>query len=159
MSTRILVRAGVAALAAAGMVSAAPAAYAAGPTTTVTHQKGFTDTFVDVVPDCFSISEPYTITTTSNSVSKESVFDDGRVHATFTDAGTFVATPVDLTGPSVSGHFAVWGGFNANGKTVNGTFTFNLTGRFEDGTRISVHTVDHFNVRPDGVEFAFSKCH
>lgn len=158
MSTHILVKAGVAALAAIGMVAAAPAAYAAGPTTTVTHQKGFTDTFVDVFPNCIPSSEAYTITTTSNNVSKESVFDDGRAHATFTETGTFVATPV-VPGQSVSGHFTIWGGLNFNSKTVDGTFTFNLTGSFEDGTRISFHTVDHFNVRPDGVEFAFSKCH
>ncbi|MDQ5840388.1 MAG: hypothetical protein M3537_04425 [Chloroflexota bacterium] len=155
MSTRILVRAGVAALAAIGMVAAAPAAYAGGPTTTVTHQHGVTESFIDTGATCSD--DLYEITVTYNGVLKESIFDDGRAHATFTQTGTFTVTPIDA-GQAGSGHFTIWGGFNANGKTVNGTFTFNATGTNADGTRISTHGVDHFNVRPDGVENAFSLC-
>jgi len=155
MSTRILVKVAIAALAAIGMVAAAPAAYAGGPTTTVTHAHGVTETFVDTGANCSD--DPYLVTVTYNGVFKESVFEDGRAHVTFTQTGTFMATPI-ADGQAGSGHFTIWGGFNANGKTVNGTFTFNATGTNADGTRISTHGVDHFNVRPDGVEHAFSLC-
>jgi hypothetical protein len=148
----------VAALAAsAGLFLVGPAAMAAGPVTTVTHVHGLTETFVDVGPDCEGTGL-YEITVTYNLVDKVSVFDDGRVHATFTQVGTFEA--VSLVGdPGGSGHFTVWGGFNQNQSTVNGTFTFNLTGALDDGTRLSSHSVDHFNVRPDGVANEFTLCH
>jgi hypothetical protein len=43
--------------------------------------------------------------------------------------GTFVAVPVDDPSlPSYTGTFTVWGGFNANGKTVNGTLTMTVHG-------------------------------
>ena len=67
---------------------------AAAPETTTTNQHGLVDTFVDVVPTCDdSAPAPYTITTTSNLVEHETVFADGRVHATFTQTGRFVAVP------------------------------------------------------------------
>jgi hypothetical protein len=53
----------------------------------------------------------------------------------------------------------VWGNFNQNGTTVNGTFTFNLTGWGSDGSMISNHENDHFNVRPDGSVNEFFHCH
>jgi hypothetical protein len=148
----------VAALAAStSLLFVGPAALAAGPVTTVTTAHGVTETFVDVGPDCEGTGL-YEITVTYNAVDKVSVFDDGGVHATFTQTGTFEA--VSLTGdPGGSGHFTVWGGFNQNQSTVNGTFTFNVTGALDDGTRLSAHSVDHFNVRPDGVANEFTLCH
>ena len=145
---------------AAGLLAIAAPAFAQPPTTTTTHTKGLVETFVDVVPMCEDGGPPYTITTTSNSVMKESVFDDGRVHATFTQTGTFVAVPLsDPSLPSFTGRFTTWGGFNQNGTTVNGTFTFNLTGTGSDGSTLSIHQVEHFNVRPDGSANEFFRCH
>ena len=87
----------------------------------------------------------YTITTTSNLVMHETIFDDGRVHATFTQTGRFVAVPLeDSSLPSFTGRFTQWGGFNQNGDTVNGTFTFNLRGTGSDGSTVSINLVDHF---------------
>ena len=143
-------------LAAAGLVLIGPTAQAA-PTTTVTVAHQETETFTDVGPDCAGTGL-YEITVTYNAVDKVTTFDDGRIHATFTQTGTFEATSL-TGGPGGSGRFTVWGGFNQNGSTVNGTFTFNLHGTFDDGTPIDVHSVDHFNVRPDGVENAFTFCH
>jgi hypothetical protein len=67
---------------------------------------------------------------------------------------------LDPNEPDASGTFTQWGGFNANpGGAVNGTFTFSVRGRFEDGTRINVHLVDHFNETPTGGSFFFTHCH
>src|SRR4030095_14799138 len=46
------------------------------------------ETFVDVFPSCDD-GAPYIITTVSNSVEHTTIFDDGRVHVTFTQTGTF----------------------------------------------------------------------
>ena len=138
------------------VLSLALPAWAGPPVTETTTVQGVTETIVDT-PFC----EPgatHEITLTYNLVEHATLFDDGRAHFTFTQTGTFVAEPLDPSEQSASGHFAIWGGFNANGKTVNGTFTFNANGSFEDGTKISVHAVEHFNVRPDGTEFFFSRC-
>jgi hypothetical protein len=132
---------------------------ASPPETETTHEKG-TDTFVDVVPSCTEDGALYTITIDFNLVEHATVFEDGRAHFTFTQTGTFVAVPFeDPTLPDASGRFTVWGGFNDNGKAVNGTFTFNVRGQFEDGTRFSIHVTEHFNTTPTGAEFFFAKCH
>ena len=96
-------------------------AVAAPPVTETIILKGVTETFVDVAPTCEMGGPLYEITITYNSVEHETVFDDGRVHATFTQTGTFVAVPLDPSDPGGSGHFAIWGGFNQNGTSVNGT--------------------------------------
>jgi len=131
-------------------------AWAAPPVTETNTFHGVTETIIDT-PFC----EPgatHEITLTFNLVEHVTAFDDGRVHFTFTQTGTFDAVPLDPSGQAASGHFAIWGGFNDNGKSVNGTFTFNANGSFADGTKLSVHAVEHFNVRPDGTEFFFSRC-
>jgi hypothetical protein len=141
------------------LVLLAGPAYAA-PTTETTHEKGLVETFVDVVPSCEDGGPLYTITTTSNLVEHVTTFDDGREHGTFTQTGRFSAVPLDDPSlPSYTGKFTVWGGFNANGKTVNGTFTFNVRGTGSDGSTFSNHNVDHFNVRPDGSANEFFHCH
>ena len=53
-------------------------ASAAPPETTTTTTKNLVETFVDVVPTCDASGADYTITTTSNLVEHETVFDDGR---------------------------------------------------------------------------------
>jgi hypothetical protein len=139
----------------AGLLAAS--ATAAPPVTETITVKD-SETFVDVIPTCEN-GDPYEITFDYNLVEHVTTFDDGRVHATFTQTGTFVAHALAPGGLDASGHVAIWGGFNDNGKTVNGTFTFELTGSYSDGTKISFHAVDHFNVRPDGSENFFSRCH
>ena len=147
-------------LLAAGLLSIAAPAFAQPPATVTTHEEGLVETFVDVIPSCDEDGRSYTITTTSNLVLNETIFDDGRVHATFTQTGTFVAVPLeDPSLPSVTGHFTQSGGFNQNRTTVNGTFTFNLRGTGSDGSIVTIHLVDHFNVRPDGTVNEFFRCH
>ncbi len=130
----------------------------ARPTTETTTEK-IVENFVDTVPTCGLPGEPYNVTITANFIEHTTTFDDGRVHATFTEAGKVVATPLDGTGPSYAGTLAVWGGFNANNQEVNGTFTFNLALKGSDGSRVSHHELDHFDERPDGTVHQFFRCH
>lgn len=140
------------------VMTLATSAAAAPPVTETITEQGVTETFVDVAPTCES-GALYEITLTYNSVEHGTIFEDGRGHFTFTQTGTFEAVALDPSEPDASGRFTVWGGFNQNQKTVNGTFTFNVNGQFEDGGKISTHLVDHFNVTPSGAEFFFTHCH
>ena len=141
------------------LVLLAGPAHAAPATETVT-AKGVVETFVDVVPSCEGGGPLYTITTTANSIEHVTAFDDGRSHETFTQTGTFSATPLDDPSlPSYTGKFTVWGGFNANGSTVEGTFTFSVRGTGSDGSTFSNQNVEHFNQRPDGTAHEFFHCH
>ena len=143
-----------------GLLLIATPAYAQPPETETVTEKGVVETFVDVVPTCEGGGPLYTITTTSNRIEHTTLFADGRVHATFTDTGTFVAEPLeDPSLPSYTGKFTVWGGFNANGKAVNGTFTFTALGKGSDGSTFNNHVTDHFNTTPNGTEFFFTRCH
>jgi hypothetical protein len=145
-----------------GLLSIGAPAFAAPPETETTVQKNLVETFVDIVPtsNCVEEGPLYTITTTTNLVEHSTVFADGREHDTFTQTGTFVAVPLeDASLPSYTGKVTIWGGFNANGTTVNGTFTFNLSATGSDGSTINTHEVDHFNVRPDGTVNELFHCH
>ena len=147
-------------LVAAGLLVIAVPALAGPPETNTTTVKGLVETFDDVVPSCEDGGPPYTITTTSNLIEHETVFDDGRVHGTFTQTGTFVAVPKDDPSlPSFTGKFTVWGGFNDNGSSVNGTFTVNVRGVGSDGSTFSNHVGEHFNARPNVSVNEFFHCH
>ena len=147
-------------LVAAGLLLVGAPAFAQPPVTETIHQKNFVETFVDVVPTCEEGGPLYTITTTSNSVEHSTIFDDGRIHATFTQTGTFVAFPLeDPSLPSYTGKFTIWGNINQNGNTVNSTFTFTAHGTGSDGSTFKNHVTEHFNVRPNGTENFFSHCH
>ena len=129
------------------------------PVTETTTAKNVVDTFVDVGPGCED-GALFTVTTTTNVIEHATVFDDGRIHATFTQTGTFVAVPLeDPSLPTFTGHVTVWGGFNDNGKAVNGTFTFNISGTGSDGSRFHQNELEHFNATPTGMEFFFTRCH
>jgi hypothetical protein len=135
----------------------ATAANAAPPVTeTVTGRAS--ETFVDVLTSCGEPAPLYEITITYNFIEHTTEFADGRVHATFTFAGKFVAEALQPGELDASGTFAIWGGFNNNGKSVNGTFTFNLSGKFSDGSKVGIHVTDHFNTTPTGAEFFFFHC-
>lgn len=142
------------------LVLLAGPAHAAPPTTTTTTAKGLVETFVDVIPTCEGGGPLYTITTTSNAIQHETLFDDGRVHGTFTSTGTFTATPLeDPSLPGYTGRFTTWGGFNDNGSTVTGTFTFRVRGTGSDGSTFANQNVQHFDQRPDGTVHEFFHCH
>lgn len=141
-------------------LAASPATAAPPVSNTVIHEKNLVDTFVDTV-QCVGVPAPlYTITLTTNLVLKETIFANGNVHATFTQTGSVSAVPLDDPSlPSYTGHVTIWGGFNQNNNTVNGTFTLNANLKGSDGSKVSIHEVDHFNVRPDGTINEFNRCH
>jgi hypothetical protein len=145
----------LATLAAAGVVTASASA---APPVTDTFTVKDTDTFVDVIPDCDNESL-YELTLDYKLVEHTTTFEDGRIHATFTQTGTFNAVALEEGAPDASGRFTQWGGFNDSGGNVNGTFTFSVRGAYEDGTRINFHLTDHFNSTPTGAEFFWTKCH
>ena len=147
-------------LMAAGLLLVGAPAFAQPPVTETTVQKNLVETFVDVVPTCEGGGPLYTITTTSNFIEHTTTFDDGRIHATFTQTGTFVAVPLeDPSLPSYTGKVTIWGGFNQSNQVVNGTFTFNLHATGSDGSRVSINSSDHFNERPDVSVNEFFHCH
>ena len=138
-----------------GLIAAS--ASAAPPVTETTTVKD-SDTFVDVLTSCGEDAPLYEITIDYKLIEHTTTFDDGRVHATFTQTGKFVAEALEPGSLDASGTFAIWGGFNANGKTINGTFTFNLSGKYSDGTNVGIHVTDHFNTTPTGGDFFFTHC-
>jgi hypothetical protein len=147
-------------LVAAGLLLVGAPALAQPPVTETTVQKNLVETFVDVVPTCEGGGPLYTITTTSNFIEHTTTFDDGRIHATFTQTGTFVAVPLeDPSLPSYTGKFTIWGGFNQNNQSTNGTFTFTAHGTGSDGSTFKNHVTEHFNQRPDGTVNEFFHCH
>jgi hypothetical protein len=139
-------------------VSAFPANAHASPPETETVTGKDSETFIDVAPSCGAGGAPLEITIDYNFVEHSTVSDEGT-HVTFTQTGTFVAVALDPAGQDASGHFTQWGGFNENpGGAVNGTFTFSVRGRLEDGTRIRFHLTDHFNFTPTGASNFFTLC-
>lgn len=150
--TRVMVLVGITAVLGASVASAAP------PVTETINTKA-TDTFVDVLVSCGEDAPLYEITITYNQVEHSTTFDDGRVHSTFTQTGKFVAKALEPGQLDASGRFTVWGNFNSNGNGVfNGTFTFNLSGKFSDGSKVGIHVDDHFNTTPNAQEFFHSHC-
>jgi hypothetical protein len=148
-------------LTAAGLVTIGAPTFAARPVTETTHWKHFVEPITDLVLACSKDSPFYIITSTSNAVFHSTFFAAGREHDTFTQTGRFVAVPDPLEDPalpSYTGRFTVRGNFNENGKTVQGSDTFNLRGTGSDGSRISIHANDHFNVRPNGTVKGFFRC-
>jgi hypothetical protein len=146
-------------IAAVGLLVVAVPALAGPPETTTTTKKNLVETFVDVLPSCEG-GPLYTVTTTTNLVEHETVFADGRSHGTFTQTGSVVAVPLaNPSLPSYTGHVTIWGGFNGNGTTTNGTFTFNVNLVGSDGSKVTNHLVEHFNARPDGSVNEFFHCH
>ena len=100
------------------------------------HEKNGTDSFVDIV-DC--TGNLYNITITYNLV-----FHEKNGKATFTQTGSFVATPV-TAGQAASGQFTFWGNFHENADgSVAGAFTFHTNGKYADGTPFSLHQQGQF---------------
>jgi hypothetical protein len=126
-----------------------------GAQTDTQTEQNVTETFVDVIP---CPGDPlYTITLTYNSVIHMTEGQNG-FHVTFTQTGQFVAEPLDDSSlPTYTGHVTIWGGFNGNRQNAASTFTFNLSGKGSDGSKLTFHLVEHFNVTATGVEHFFSK--
>jgi hypothetical protein len=137
-------------------LSGGTAAVAAGATSETTTEHGATETFVDVFP-CLG-DALYEITLTYNSVEHVTTLPNGTIHATFTEAGTFVAVPAeDETLPSFTGHFTEWFGFNLNRKNEASTVTFTVHATGSDGSAVDFHETAHFSASATGATVEFDK--
>jgi len=138
------------------LVAAAAATANAGGNGTVTITTiGHNDTLFS-----FPVTNPCTgASGTLTAVSANDVF-----HVTFftapgadefwvtgTGEGTATFTPDDPNGISASGHFAAWFGESGNNKNdvQHDTNNFQLIG--SDGSRTTVHAVDHLSTNANGV--------
>lgn len=157
MIGRVLLGAAAAAL----VLVLTPTAVAAAPTTLTTTVKDRVHTELGSLPPCPDDGPLYTITSTSNLIQHDTVFDDGRVHGVLSETGTFTAVPFEnVTLPAFTGSFTFGGHFNQNSDSVvNGTVTLSVRGKGSDGSRLSVQAVEHFNTRPDGSVNHFFHCH
>jgi hypothetical protein len=135
---------------------AAPAS--AAPVTTITHEKNVVDTFVGVINGCDEAGPLYTVTATSNRVTKETIKDDGTFHGTDRMTGKVVAVPLDRSLPTLTGRWTVGGAFNGNTSTVTSVFEFSLSLRGSDGSAYAENERIHFNERPDGTQNFFESC-
>ena len=101
----------------------------------------------------------YTITTTSNLVMHETIFDDGRVHATFTQTGTFSAVPLEVRACRATRVASRSGELQP--ERDDGERHVHLQSAWHGLGRVDadLHNLDHFNVRPDGSVNEFFRCH
>jgi hypothetical protein len=172
----------VAGVAVCGLAVWAPASVASAsgavhdPSSGSVHNQ--TETIVDSVP----CAGDFIIDLTYNATVHDVENKNGD-WSTFTQTGDFdAATPVTITardadgnatawvprtGPTFTGHFTIWGGFNLNREgqpqeNANSTFTFSGHGTGSDGSTVAWHDVSHFNMSAgDILRVAFDKfaCH
>ncbi len=118
------------------------------------HQKRQTDTFVDFIP-CVEARARITLTYNAVFHITAAGFDaQGHpippFHVTGTSTGRFVADPIPRSVPTYRGHFTQWFGENHNRQNENGTFTFTVIGKGEDGSKLKFHVTAHFSVNANG---------
>jgi len=154
MIKRVIHLTSLVAVLALGTAAAASAdAGGMGTTTITTHGHNDTIFSESVVNPCTGAAGTVT------AVSANDVF-----HVTFftapgadefwvtgTAEGTATFTPDDPSGVSASGHFAVWFGESSNNKNdvQHDTNTIQLIGT--DGSRTTVHMIDHLSTNANGV--------
>jgi hypothetical protein len=145
----------------AGLLLAGAPALGESPVTETTLHKNLVSTFVDVLPSCEPDGPLYTVTVTINSVEHIVTFPDGRIIGGVTQAGTFVAVPLD--DPSLAtytGTLTVHNSFiSESGQGVNNTFTYSARGTGSDGSVFNTHLTSHFNVPTIGPVNDFFRCH
>ena len=137
----------------AGMAEPASAA----PVTTITHEKGLVETFVGVINGCDESGPLYTVTLTSNLVTRR----PSRTTAPSTGRSTssrrswrsrWTRTCLRIRGVGRAG------GLQRNTSTFISVFTFSLTLNGSDGSKYSENEMIHFNERPDGTQNFFGRC-
>lgn len=133
----------------AGLAFAATPALAGNGATTETIHFADTDVFT-VLPgeEACGVGVGSVITVDFKGVVHITEGPNGRFHITGTNVG---AITVDVAGGlTYTGHFADWFGFNVNSRNEAGTFTSNNILRAEDGSRLNVHFLGHFNLSATG---------
>jgi hypothetical protein len=143
--------AAVAALALAGVASAAGGA----------HTQSFTDNFhgtqtsTDTNP---CTGNAVDLTQTTSQVDHVTFFPGSdEVWTTFTEEDRFTALD-EGTGVLYTGHSTTWGNFNMNEQNSNSTFTATVRATGSDGSTTAYHEVSHFTMLPSGdVSVTFDK--
>jgi hypothetical protein len=114
-----------------------PAGASAQPPETETIHETFADVEVDTI-----CGEVVFIDTSGKMVFHITQFEDGRYHVTGTGVGQFSFELA--SGETVSGRFTFWFGENLTGPdNFNATFTFNATGKGDEGTHVMQKEVAH----------------
>lgn len=92
----------------------------------------------------------------SNQIFHVNVNGAGDVWLTGTQTGAVSFVPLDSSQPSYFGHTVSWFGasLNKNNAVVHDTSNATLTGT--DGSRITMHMVDHMSLNANGVVNSFS---
>ena len=137
-------------------------AFADPPITETINQKNIVNTFVDFLPSSCELGGPlYTFTTTTNRVEHSTTFDDGRIHGTILETGSFVAAPLeDPSLPTYTGKFTNRNSFFVqNGMVVTNTSTRTVHGSGSDGSTFKIHVTVHTNIPPTGAINEFFRCH
>jgi hypothetical protein len=142
---------------------AATGVQAGSPPVTFTDTFTGTDTFPDVVI-CREDLGAYTVTLNFRGVfhvTAAGIDEDDNFVAPFhfhsTITGTVSAVPSDGTGPTFTGRFNDRTGQNEMITHSTGTEVFSVRVTGSDGSRASFHSVAHFTINANGVEFAFEK--
>jgi hypothetical protein len=139
----------------APVAAAAAGARAGGNGTVTITQHGHNDVYFSesVVNPCTGSSGTVTAVA-ANDVFHVTFFTApgaDEFWVTGTGEGTATFTPDDPTGVSASGHFVSWFGESSNNKNdvQHDTNTIHLIGT--DGSRTTVHILDHLTVNANGV--------
>lgn len=83
---------------------------------------------------------------------------NGSAHGTFTETGSFTLTgPGDVAG--ATGHYTVWGGFNANPNQFGFWLTLSAHGTKTDGSTFRFNIVIQEREGPKSFEFIQFNCH
>ena len=119
---------------------AIPGVGEAQPPTTDTFHETFSEVEADTI-----CGEDVLIDTEGKSVFHITEFDDGRYHFTGTGVGRF---SFELsTGEVFTGRFTFWFGENLTSvDDFNATFTFNATGKGDEGTHVMLREVAHVTI-------------
>jgi len=168
---RILALVSLAAAAAFVLAPIAPVGAQTDHATDTEHQG--VDDFVDTLP----CAGDYELHLVYNAIEHYTSNKNG-FWETFTENGTFETgqqainvvrddegevVDYDLVDAAVhyTGHFTVWGNFNANPREWNSTFTFSGHGTGDDGSTVNWNSKAHINTTGDITRHAFDtlNCH
>jgi hypothetical protein len=94
--------------------------------------------------------------TLANDIFHTNVNGASDIWVTGTQTGRVTFVPNDSSFPSYAGHLTSWFGasLNKSNSVFHDTFNAKVTG--SDGSRITLHMVDHFSVSASGIQNSFS---
>jgi len=165
-------RLSVALIVVASLLAVGATTAAAKPITLTEHEKHVTETFVDTLPCIGGTAQITVVANAVFHVTAAGIDDKGTpdqsddelippYHIHGSETGTFVADPTDPAVQTYTGHFVNRFSENSNRPSINGSFTFVVIGRGEDGSRLTFHETAHFTMNAHGditVDFDKTRC-